>query len=78
MDQVSRTGDSRVPVFFGDPVEAGEHDGQDDAGVLLDQTHDVLVVPVVESPLSHLHTHTHTHTHTLIPLFVFTFYNEFH
>lgn len=38
---------SRVPVLFGDPVQAGEHDGQDDTGVLLDQTHDVLVVPVV-------------------------------
>lgn len=46
--------DSRVPVLFGDPVEAGEHDGQDDAGVLLDQTHDVLVVPVVQGPLRHL------------------------
>ena len=45
---------SRVPVLFGDPVEAGEHDGQDDAGVLLDQTHDVLVVPVVESSLCNL------------------------
>ncbi|TNN59376.1 hypothetical protein EYF80_030391 [Liparis tanakae] len=45
---------SRVPVLFGDPVEAGEHDGQDDAGVLLDQTHDVLVVPVVQRSLRHL------------------------
>lgn len=45
---------SRVPVLFGDPVQAGEHDGQDDAGVLLDQTHNVLVVPVVESSLCNL------------------------
>lgn len=45
---------SRVPVLFGDPVEAGKHDGQDDAGVLLDQAHDVLVVPVVQSSLCNL------------------------
>ena len=44
-------------MLFGDPVEAGEHDGQDDAGVLLDQTHDVLVVPVVQSSLGHLRRH---------------------
>ncbi len=50
-------------MLFGDPVEAGEHDGQDDAGVLLDQTHDVLVVPVVESSLCNLpHTNTRTDT----------------
>lgn len=41
-------------MLFGDPVEAGKHDGQDDAGVLLDQTHDVLVVPVVQSSLCNL------------------------
>lgn len=51
---------SRVPVLFGDPVQAGEHDGQDDAGVLLDQTHYVLVVPVVQSSLCHLGWRTQT------------------
>lgn len=41
-------------MLFGDPVEAGKHDGQDDAGVLFNQTHDVLVVPVVKSSLCNL------------------------
>ena len=50
---------SRVPVLFGDPVQAGKHDWQDDAGVLLDQAHDVLVVPVVQRSLCNL-THPHT------------------
>lgn len=49
---------SRVPVLFGDPVQAGEHDGEDDVRVLLDKTHNVFVIPVVQRSLSHLHTHT--------------------
>ena len=46
-----------VPVALGVLVERGEHDGEDLGRVVADQTHDVLVVPVVQSPLSHLHTH---------------------
>lgn len=44
----------RVPVLFGDPIETSKHDGQDDTGVLLYQTHDVLIVPVIQGSLSHL------------------------
>lgn len=55
---------SRVPVLFRDPIQAGEHDGQDDVGVLLDKTHDVLVIPVVQRSLRHLRARTQTHTHT--------------
>ena len=57
---------SRVPVLFGDPVEAGEHDGQDDAGVLLDQTHDVLVVPVVQSSFCNLRHGRRTQTGSVL------------
>ena len=45
----------RVPVLFGDAVQAAKHDGQDLVDVLLDQTQDVLVIPEVERPLCHLH-----------------------
>lgn len=51
-------------MLFGDPVEAGEHDGQDDAGVLLDQTHDVFIVPVVKSSLCNLGQDRRTLTET--------------
>ena len=44
----------RVPVFFRDPVQAAEHDGQDLVDVLLDQAEDILVVPEVQRPLGHL------------------------
>ena len=43
-----------VPVLLGDPIESRKHDRQDNGRVLLYQTHDVLVVPVIQSPLSHL------------------------
>jgi len=51
--------DRLVPVFFRDPVESGKHDGQDDGRVLFNQTHDVLIVPVVQSPLGHLQQQWH-------------------
>lgn len=51
--------DSRVPVFFGDPVQTCEHYRKNHIGVLLNQTHDVLIIPVVQSSLSHLDTHIH-------------------
>ena len=35
-------------------VQCREHDRQDDGGVVADEGHDVLVVPVVERPLSNL------------------------
>ena len=35
-------------------VERREHDWQDDGGVVADEGHDVLVVPVVERPLGNL------------------------
>lgn len=50
--------DSRVPVFFGDPVQTCEHYRKNHIRVLLNQTHDVLIIPVVQSSLSHLeHVH---------------------
>ena len=51
-----------VPVALGVLVEGRKHDGEDLGSVVTDQTHDVLVVPVIQSSLCHLHTHTHTHT----------------
>ena len=45
-----------VPVALGVLVEGGEHDGEDLSGVVADQTHDVLVIPVIQSSLCHLNT----------------------
>lgn len=47
-------GDSLVPVGLGITVQRREHDGQDLGGVVADQAHDVLIVPVVQSSLCHL------------------------
>lgn len=46
--------DSLVPMGLGVAVECREHDGQDPGSVVADQTHDVLIVPVVQSSLGHL------------------------
>ena len=35
-------------------VQCREHDRQDDGGVVADEGHDVLIVPVVQCPLSNL------------------------
>jgi len=43
-----------VPVLLGNAVERGEHDGHDDLVVLLDQGHDVFVIPKIQSPLCNL------------------------
>lgn len=45
---------SRVPVLFGDSVQAAEHDGEDLVDVLLDQAENILVVPEVERSLCYL------------------------
>lgn len=50
-------GDSLVPVGLGVAVERWEHDGQDLGGVVADQAHDVLIVPVVQSSFCHLTRH---------------------
>lgn len=47
-------GDSLVPVGLGITVQRWKHDGQDLGGVVADQAHDVLIVPVVQSSLCHL------------------------
>ena len=39
---------------LGVAVERWEHDGQDLGGVVTDQAHDVLIVPVMQSSLCHL------------------------
>ena len=44
----------RVPVFFGDSVQATKHDRQNLVDVLLNQAQDVLVVPEVEGSLRYL------------------------
>ena len=41
---------------LGVAVKCWEHDGQDFGSVVTDQTHDVLIVPVIQSPLRHLPT----------------------
>lgn len=46
--------DGLVPVLLGDAVQRGEHDRHDHLVVLLDQGHDVLVVPEVQRALSDL------------------------
>lgn len=45
---------SLVPVLFRDAVERIKHDGQYHVGVLLDQTHHILVVPKIQCPLGNL------------------------
>lgn len=44
----------RIPVLFGDSVQATEHDREDLVDVLLNEAEDVLVVPEVQSSLCHL------------------------
>ena len=64
-DAVDERDDRLVPVLLRDAVERWEHDGQHHVAVLLDQRHDVLVVPVVERPLGHLSTQPrYTHLST--------------
>lgn len=46
----------RIPVFFGDSVQAAKHDGKDLVDVLFDEAEDVLVIPEVERPLCYLQT----------------------
>lgn len=50
-------GHVRIPVLFGDSVQAAEHDGQNLVDVLLDEAEDVLVIPQVQSPLCYLPGH---------------------
>ena len=47
--------------------ERREDDGEESLTVVADQTHDIVVAPVIQSSLRNLWTqelHTHTHTHT--------------
>lgn len=37
----------RVPVFFGDPVQAPKHDRKDLVNVLLDEAENILIIPEV-------------------------------
>jgi len=57
---VDKSNDRLVPVFLGDPIKCRKHDCQDNSRVLFNQTHNVLIVPVVQSTLSHLQHHTET------------------
>ena len=41
-------------MLLGDAIQGREHDGHDHLVVLLYQRHDILVIPEVESSLSHL------------------------
>lgn len=43
-----------VPVGLGVAVQGWEHDGQNLGCVVTDQTHDVLIIPVVQRSLRHL------------------------
>ena len=51
---VDEGNDRLVPVLLRDAVQCREHYGKDHIRVLLDQTHDVFIVPVVQRPFSHL------------------------
>lgn len=44
----------RVPVLFGDSVQAAEHDGKDLVNVFLDEAENVLVIPEVQCSLRDL------------------------
>ena len=43
-----------VPVGFAVCIKGPEHDGQQGATVIADQTQHILVVPIIQSPLCHL------------------------
>lgn len=43
-----------VPVALGVLVESRKHDGEDLSGIVADQAHDVLVVPVIQRSFSNL------------------------
>ena len=53
-DVVDQGDNGLVPVLLGDAVQGGEHDGQHHVAVLLNQVHDVLIVPEVQSSLCNL------------------------
>ena len=44
-----------VPVFFGDAIERVKKNGHHDSRVLLEEMKNVLVVPVIQRPLSYLY-----------------------
>lgn len=44
----------RIPVLFGDSVQATEHDRKDFVDVLLDEAENVLVIPEVQRSLCYL------------------------
>lgn len=46
--------DSLIPMFTRYPIEGGEENRQKNFIILLNQRHQVLIVPVVESPLCNL------------------------
>ena len=51
---VSRLEYLRIPVLFGDSVQATKHDGKDFVNVLLDEAENVLVIPEVQCSLCYL------------------------
>lgn len=53
-DIIDESYNGLIPVLLGDFVKGWEHDGEDYIGVLLDQAHYVIVVPIVQGPLCHL------------------------
>ena len=57
-DVVDQGDDGLVPVLLGDAVQGGEHDGQHHVAVLLNQVHDVLIVPEVQCSLCNLEKKT--------------------
>lgn len=46
-----------IPVFFGNFIQTGKHDGQDLIDVLLNQTENVFVIPEVQCSLCNLKRH---------------------
>lgn len=49
-----KTENLRIPMFFGNPIKTGKHDGKDDIRVFFYQTHDVFIIPIIECPFCHL------------------------
>lgn len=43
-----------VPMTFGVLIKSREHNGENFGSIVTDQAHDILVVPVIQRPLSNL------------------------
>ena len=45
---------SSVPMRFGVGVERGEHDRENDLGIIRNEAHDIFVIPIIQRPFGDL------------------------